>query len=141
MIIIIFGILWWHFTPVGEFKYDKDHPHINKKLIFSEPMIKVSNLKDYDRSDFSDKYQNYIWRTEKLEWANQVTNKTNIEYVKYNESFLIKDFFRFKRRGTGFTSDTNSTYYVLEDINKKIFILNLQFYSTYNMDYKYIIKD
>ena len=140
LIILIVIVFWW-FSPTDTFHYDENHPNIGSKIVFKQWMFKVENVTEgYGRKDFSDEYRNYI-----MARGEGIPESSVTENVEDDESFVIKSFFRFTRRGTGFRSDTNSTYYVLEDKNKKTFILKMQFMVHNNKplykDYKYIISD
>jgi hypothetical protein len=140
--ILLWVYLWWAWNHTEEFIYFNEHPEIGKKMIFIEKMIKIKNLRGWSNIEFKIKYKNYILDVKKMNLVEG--SATEIEYVKKNEPFLIKKFFKYHRNGI-MTSNTDSAYYILEDSNKYIYVLphytdldskNKPIYKKYN----YIIR-
>ncbi len=119
-IVSVFIFLLCYLNPKGEYIYLTKDYEVGKNIVFTIPMIKAIDMWEYDM----DKYRNYIFSEKYQRSYARATFKEFID-IEENEIFLIKNSFRFKKRGTAFDSGADDRYYVLEDSNRTEFIIQV----------------
>ena len=131
--IIISYILYDTFNTTAILKYNNSHHSNNKYIYFTEPMFKMINMREgYIRSDFLDKFNNFIMPTDGSSSIPPLSDK--ITKIKNKELFLIKGFVTYTMKGT-FNKDYKDEYYILEDSNKITFVVDTKIFLYRDKDF------